>query len=72
MKGCYVKLRAATTDDMRPTKKLEPLSIRLDPDVRTALESLAAADDRTLSAYVHRLLKQHVERERAKAERKGS
>lgn len=53
-------------------KKLTPIAIRLDPDVRAGLEVLAKADDRTLSAYVHRVLKQHVERERAKAERKGA
>jgi predicted transcriptional regulator len=56
---------------MRSPKKLEPLSIRLDPDVRAGLEALATADDRSLSAYVHRVLRLHVERERAKAERKG-
>jgi predicted transcriptional regulator len=56
---------------MRKPKKLDPIAIRLEPDVREGLEALARADDRSLSAYAHRVLKQHVERERAKAERKG-
>ncbi len=41
--------------------KLEPISIRLDPEVKSALEAMAQADDRSLSAYVNRILKQHVE-----------
>jgi len=42
-------------------KKAPPLSIRIDADVRRELEKLAAEDDRSLSAYVNRLLRQHVE-----------
>jgi predicted transcriptional regulator len=56
---------------MPTAKKLSPIAIRLDPDVRAGLDALAKADDRSLSAYVHRVLRQHVERERVRAERKG-
>jgi predicted transcriptional regulator len=45
---------------MERQKKLDPISIRLDPEVKAAVEKLAKADDRTLSAYVNRILKQHV------------
>ena len=43
------------------TKKTESLSIRLDPDVREAIKRLAQEDDRSLSAYINRALRQHVE-----------
>lgn len=36
-------------------------SFRLDPDVRAALEILAEMDDRSLSSYIERQLKKHVE-----------
>lgn len=51
---------------MKREKKLNPISIRLEPDVKVRLERLAKADDRTLSAYINRVLRQHVEAERAK------
>jgi len=38
-----------------------PLSIRLEPEVRAALEELAKEDDRSLSAYINRALRQHIE-----------
>jgi hypothetical protein len=41
-------------------KKLQPLSIRLDADVRRAIEKLARKDDRSLSAYINRLLREHA------------
>lgn len=54
-------------------KKLSgPISIRLEPDVRAAVEELAKADDRSVSSYINRVLRQHVEqvdagRKKAKA-----
>jgi predicted transcriptional regulator len=42
------------------------MSIRLEPDVRTALEELAEADDRSVSSYINRVLRQHVETVRGK------
>lgn len=44
----------------RREKKLEPLSIRLDPDVRKAIETLARHDERSLSAYINRVLRKHA------------
>jgi hypothetical protein len=46
---------------MARSKKLEPMSLRLDPEVKAALQEFAAADERTLLAYVNRLLHQHVD-----------
>ena len=43
------------------------MSIRLDPDVRAAIEELAEADDRSVSSYINRALRQHVEAVRGKA-----
>jgi predicted transcriptional regulator len=45
----------------KPAKKLEPLSVRLDPDVRKGIEALAKADERSLSDYINRALRQHIE-----------
>jgi predicted transcriptional regulator len=45
---------------MKKAKKLSPISIRLDADVKAALESLAKSDDRSLSAYINRVLRDHV------------
>jgi hypothetical protein len=50
------------TTKTRRKKKLEPMSIRLDPDVKAALEGFAEDEDRSLSAYVNRVLRDHVER----------
>ena len=55
--------------DMERSKKLDPISIRLDPDVKAALEGLAQADDRSLSAYINRTLRQHVEDKRREKKR---
>ena len=50
------------TGAMPRIKKLSgPMSIRLDPDVRAALEELAKSDDRSVSSYINRVLRQHVE-----------
>jgi predicted transcriptional regulator len=46
---------------MKDTKKTDPISVRLDPDVKAALEQLAAADERSMSAYIGRVLKNHVD-----------
>jgi hypothetical protein len=46
----------------RKKKLLEPMSIRLDPDVKAALEGFAEEEDRSLSSYVNRVLREHVER----------
>jgi hypothetical protein len=42
-------------------KKMQPISIRLDADVRAAIETLAKEDERSLSAYINRVLRQHAE-----------
>jgi len=46
------------------------MSIRLDPDVRAAIEDLAQADDRSVSSYINRALRQHVEAMRKKPKAK--
>jgi len=45
----------------RRKKKLEPMSIRLDPDVKAALQGFAEEEERSLSFYVNRVLRKHVE-----------
>ena len=57
---------------MERSKKLEPISIRLEADVKSALEALAEADERSLSAYINRALRQHVEALRRKRAGKQS
>jgi hypothetical protein len=52
----------------RKKKLLEPMSIRLDPDVKAALEGFAEEEDRSLSSYVNRVLRDHVERVEATKE----
>jgi hypothetical protein len=51
-------------------KKLEPISIRLDPDVREGIEALAKADGRSMSAYINRVLRRHIEQARPEAKAK--
>jgi predicted transcriptional regulator len=41
----------------RKAKKLEPMSIRLDPDLKAALEIIAEAEDRSVSYVAHRVLR---------------
>jgi hypothetical protein len=55
----------------RRTKLGGPLSIRLEPEVRAAVEELAKADERSLSAYINRVLRQHVETVSKKPKGKG-
>lgn len=45
---------------MKKTKKLNPISLRLDPSLKDALERLAAADERSLSQYISIVLREHV------------
>jgi len=47
-----------------------PLSIRLDEDVRTAVERLADADERSVSSYINRALRAHIEAVEAPAHKK--
>lgn len=47
-------------------KLLEPMSIRLDPDVKAALQGFAEEEERSLSFYVNRVLRQHVQHVEAK------
>jgi predicted transcriptional regulator len=52
-------------------KKLgPPMSIRLEPDFKAALQELADADERSLNSYINRALRRHVKtsaRKRPKA-----
>jgi hypothetical protein len=41
------------------------ISIRLDPGVREGIEAWAKADERSLSAYIYRVLRRHLEAEHA-------
>jgi predicted transcriptional regulator len=53
-------------------KKTMTVSVRLDEATVKGLKRLAAADDRKLSPYIARLLKQHVEQaEREAPKRRG-
>lgn len=63
----YERLQEAMT-----SKKLDPISIRLDPEVKAALERLAKADDRSLSGYINRVLKSHVDGLERKKERSSA
>jgi predicted transcriptional regulator len=45
------------------------MSIRLDPDVREAIEELAELDERSVSSYINRALRQHVEDKRREKKR---
>jgi predicted transcriptional regulator len=51
-----------------PVKKSppSPTSLRIEPELKAALEKLAAADDRTLSNYILRILRDHVSRANGK------
>ena len=53
----------------RSTKLSGPMSIRLEPDVREAIEELAQTDDRSVSSYINRVLRQHVEEKRREKKR---
>jgi len=51
---------------MPGNKKLDPISIRLEPDVKAALKQIAADEDRSLSYLINRVLRQYVESVRGK------
>jgi predicted transcriptional regulator len=51
---------------VRKKKLLEPMSIRLDPDVKAALQGFAEEEERSLSFYVNRVLRQHVQQVEAR------
>jgi predicted DNA-binding protein len=41
--------------------KTDPVSVRMDPAVKEALERLAKQEGRSLSNYIAHILQQHVE-----------
>lgn len=41
--------------------KSEALAFRVSPELKQALQRLATADDRSLSSYIERLLRAHVD-----------
>ena len=45
--------------DQRPLKK--KMSITIDSDIEKAIKHLAERDDRSLSQYINRVLKKHLE-----------
>lgn len=53
---------------MMKAKKSPPTTIRLDPDVKEGIETLARDDERSLASYINRVLREHVEKT---APRKG-
>jgi predicted transcriptional regulator len=52
-------------------KLLEPRSIRLEPDVKAALEAVAEAEDRSLSYIINRILREWVASSRIAEDQKG-
>ena len=48
-----------------------PISLRIEPEIREALQQFADDDERTLSSYIARLLRQHVEAKRHEAGASG-
>ena len=61
LSSCGVKLQFATIHDMRAKKKMQPISTRLDDDVRKALEKIAADEDRSLSYLMNLAARRFVE-----------
>ncbi len=53
-------------------KKTHSVAIRMDPEVKTRLEELAKADNRSLSSYVGLLLIRHVEEQGRKSKRSSA
>jgi predicted HicB family RNase H-like nuclease len=54
--------RPSTTFSYNHMQKTAPLSFRVTPPLKEALERLAAADKRSLSSYIEMALEAHVER----------
>ena len=50
--------------------RTEAISVRVAPELKAEIEKMAAADGRSVSSYVERLLAQHVE-EKAGKKRSG-
>jgi hypothetical protein len=48
----------------RRTKLGAPISLRIEPDIREALQAFADDEERSLSSYIARVLRQHVEAKR--------
>jgi predicted transcriptional regulator len=44
----------------RRAKKLEPISIRLDEDVRRALEAMAVDEERSMSQIINRAVRDYA------------
>jgi hypothetical protein len=52
---------------MARTKKLaSQISIRLEDELKTALEEMAQADDRSLSSMINRILRRYIDAARGK------
>jgi len=49
-------------------KPIEQISVKLDPDLRAAMESVARAEDRTLSGQIRHVLAESVRRRQQPAE----
>jgi predicted transcriptional regulator len=47
-------------------QELQPISIRLTPDLKAALKRLAQEDRRSLSSYIVIVLEQHVAQQKKK------
>lgn len=56
--ACSINLPAV----MRGMKKDTSVNVRLESELREHLEELAKRDGRTLSNYIHRLLRAHVDK----------
>jgi predicted DNA-binding protein len=50
----------------RMPKRLNVMNIRLDDELKDGLKELADHDDRPLATYIVRILRRHLEEERAK------
>ena len=59
------KPSTATTDDyttcMERGKRVANISIRIEADVKEVLERMVAADERTLSSFIGRVLRRYVD-----------
>ncbi|MGY4465892.1 putative transcriptional regulator [Bradyrhizobium sp. LB9.1b] len=40
---------------------MPPTTIRLDPDVKEGIERLAKEDERSISSFINRLLRAHID-----------
>jgi predicted HicB family RNase H-like nuclease len=54
-------LRCSKRPLFHGSKKVGSISIRLDAELKAVLEELAGGDDRSLSSYINRALRHHVE-----------